>query len=147
MRAFTALLNDGFLTRIEALHNLIQNNSAAAFRYYLLVVIIVLIELMPVIAKTLLPDGAYDEKVRLREKMDKNIANSNIQKEQSLKEIYNQLAFEQDSDFINEFLQKAKQERKEKMLAKLKGWSSSDDESFDSVWLKLKTDFLTKQEN
>jgi hypothetical protein len=65
--AFENLLNDGFITRIEALNNLIKNNSAVAFRYYLLVAILMLIELMPVIAKSLLPSGTYDEHVRLRE--------------------------------------------------------------------------------
>jgi hypothetical protein len=65
--AFENLLNDGFITRIEALNNLIKNNSAVAFRYYLLVAILMLIELMPVIAKTLLPSGTYDEHVRLQE--------------------------------------------------------------------------------
>jgi hypothetical protein len=65
--AFETLLNDGFITRIEALNNLIKNNTAVAFRYYLLVAILMLIELMPVIAKTLLPSGTYDEHVKLRE--------------------------------------------------------------------------------
>jgi len=146
-QSFNSLLNDGFLTRIEALHHLIQNNSAAQFRYYLLIIILVLIELMPVIAKTLLPDGTYDEKVRLREAMEKTLVNSNIEKERSLKELYNQLAFEQDSDFIRQFLEEAKQERKEKMLEKLKAWRKKEDGNFDSVWKNLKKDFLTKQEN
>ncbi len=65
--AFETLLNDGFITRIEALNNLIKNNGAVAFRYYLLVAILMLIELMPVIAKTLLPSGTYDEHAKLRE--------------------------------------------------------------------------------
>ena len=146
-QAFDTLLNDGFLTRIEALHNLIQNNSAAQFRYYLLIIILVLIELMPVIAKTLLPDGSYDEKVRLRELMEKAMANNNTEKEQALKELYNKLAFEQDSGFIGEFFEKAKQERKEKMLEKLQHWRKDEDASFDSIWHQLKKDFLTKQEN
>ena len=30
---FIQLLNDGFLTRIQALQNLIKNNDALAFRY------------------------------------------------------------------------------------------------------------------
>jgi len=146
-QAFNTLLNDGFLTRIEALHHLVQNNSTAQFRYYLLIIILVLIELMPVIAKTLLPDGTYDEKVRLREAMEKTIANSNTEKEQSLKELYNQLAFEQDSDFVRQFLEEAKQERKEKMLEKLKAWRKHEEGNFDSVWKDLKRNFLTKQEN
>ena len=147
MLAFNTLMNDGFLTRIEALHHLIQNNAAAQFRYYLLIIILVLIELMPVIAKSLLPDGTYDEKVRQREIMEKTIVSSNTEKERSLKELYNQLAFEQDGEFIQQFFEEAKQERKEKMLEKLKVWRQKEDGSFDSVWSNLKKDFLTKQEN
>lgn len=146
-KKFEALLNDGFLVRIEALQHLIENNSAMAFRYYLLVILLVLIELMPVIAKTILPVGAYDEKVKLREEMEKEIAARNTRKETDLKELYNQLAFEQDSEFIKDFFEQAKQERKEKMLEKLNRWKKSEDKSFDSVWANLKRDFLTKQEN
>jgi len=65
--AFETLLNDGFITRIEALNHLIDNNRSVAFRYYLLVAILMLIELMPVIAKTLLPSGTYDEHAKLQE--------------------------------------------------------------------------------
>ena len=146
-KKFETLLNDGFLVRIEALQHLIESNSAMAFRYYLLVILLVLIELMPVIAKTILPSGAYDEKVRLREEMEKEVAYRNTRKETDLKELYNQLAYEQDSEFIKDFFEKAKQERKEKMLEKLNRWKKSEDKSFDSVWSSLKKDFLTKQEN
>lgn len=146
-KKFETLLNDGFLVRIEALQHLIEHNSAMAFRYYLLVALLVLIELMPVIAKTILPVGAYDEKVRLREEMEKEIASRNTRKETDLKELYNQLAFEQDSEFIRQFFEQAKQERKEKMLEKLSRWKKSEDKSFDSVWSNLKRDFLSKQEN
>ena len=146
-KKFETLLNDGFLVRIEALQHLIENNSAMAFRYYLLVILLVLIELMPVIAKSILPVGAYDEKVRLREEMEKETAASGTKKETDLKELYNQLAFEQDSEFIKTFFEEAKKERKEKMLEKLQRWKKSEEKSFDSVWANLKRDFLTKQEN
>lgn len=147
MVAFTALLNDGFLTRIEALHNLLENNSAAQSRYYLLIIILVLIELMPVIAKTILPNGSYDEKIFLREQLEKEMAFSNIEKEKALKELYNRAAFEQDSDFINNFFEKSKAGREEKMLEKLAAWKKDSDGSFDTVWNDIKKDFLTKQEN
>lgn len=71
--AFTEYFNDGFLTQIEALNNLIKNNPALQFRYYLLVIILLLIELMPVIAKTILPSGTYDEKAMQREAMEKEM--------------------------------------------------------------------------
>jgi hypothetical protein len=38
-QAFTTYFNDGFLTQIEALNNLLKNNSALQYRYYLLVMI------------------------------------------------------------------------------------------------------------
>ena len=147
MQSFNALMNDGFLTRIEALHHLIQNNTAAQFRYYLLIIILVLIELMPVIAKSLLPDGTYDEKVRLREIMEKQVNETNIQHEGRLKEIYNRIAFEQDSEFIREFFNEARNARKQKMQAQFKQWKESDNGSFDTLWENLKRDVLTKQEN
>lgn len=145
--AFGTLLNDGFLTRSEALHHLIQNNSYAAFRYYLLIVILVLIELMPVIAKTILPNGTYDEKVRLREEMERTIAQSNIRKEEAIKEFYNQTAFEQDTDFIQEFFEEAKQQRREKMKRQFDEWSKQDNHGLDGFWEKVKRDMLTRQEN
>lgn len=57
--AFNGLMNHGLITRIEAMDHLIQQNNAVAFRYYLLVVLLMLIELMPVLAKYLLPSGTY----------------------------------------------------------------------------------------
>ena len=147
LEAFNSLMNDGFLTRIEALHHLIQNNSAAQFRYYLLIIILVLIELMPVIAKSLLPDGTYDEKVRLREIMERRIVDTNIQHEGNLKEMYNQLAFEQDADFIRDFFNEARNERKQKMHEQLQRWKESDNVAFDKLWENLKRDVLTRQEN
>jgi Domain of unknown function (DUF4407) len=147
MQSFITLMNDGFLTQIEALHNLIKNNAAAQFRYYLLIIILVLIELMPVIAKSLLPDGTYDEKVRLREIMEKQVTGTNIQQEGKLKELYNRIAFEQDSEFIKEFFEEARNERKQKMRATLQQWKETDNGSFDKLWESLKRDILTKQEN
>ena len=112
--AFAGYFNDGFLTRIEALNNLIKNNNALQMRYYLIVCILMLIELMPVIAKTILPMGSYDEKVALREEMESEIARSNIKQEQQLKEYYNQLAFEKNKETINTFLPLPKKIRKKK---------------------------------
>ncbi|MBA2562746.1 MAG: DUF4407 domain-containing protein, partial [Chitinophagaceae bacterium] len=100
---FANYFNDGFLTRIEALNNLIKNNSALQFRYYLLVAILLLIELMPVIAKILMPSGTYDEKVKWREEMEREIAFSNINKERELKEFYNVKAKVDDEETITAF--------------------------------------------
>jgi phosphate/sulfate permease len=145
-KAFNELMNDGFLTRIEALNNLIKSNSALQYRYYLLVVILLLIELMPVIAKTLLPAGVYDEKVRLRQEQENLIATSNNAKEIQLKEMYNQLAFEHDEKIINSFFETTQDHRKEKVAEELKAWKDGGG-SFDKFWSKIKRDLLTKQEH
>ena len=144
---FTQYLNNGFLTRIEALNNLLKNNPALQFRYYLIVFILMLIELMPVIAKTMLPSGTYDEKVMLREEMETDIAHSNIRKEQMLKEMYNQAAFDNDKEVINAFFSLTKNDRDEKMQAFSKRWKDENHQTFDGLWEKMKKEILTKQEN
>ena len=144
---FTQYLNNGFLTRVEALNNLLKNNAALQFRYYLIVFILVLIELMPVIAKTILPSGSYDEKVMLRDEMEVEIANGNIQKEQKLKELYNQMAFDNDAAAITAFFSLTKNDRNEKISALSKKWVTENHQTFDGFWEKMKKEILTKQEN
>ncbi len=145
--AFTQFFNNGFLTQIEALNNLIKGNSALKSRYYLLVIILLLIELMPVIAKILLPAGTYDEKVRLREDMEKEIAQSNTRKEQELKELYNQLAHQNDTEAITAFFNLTREDRTEKMKAFGTRWKEENHQTFDGLWEKIKKEILTKQEN
>ncbi len=65
--AFNQLLNNGFITRIEALDHLVEQSNAVKFRYYLLIVLLMLIELMPVLAKYLLPSGTYALNAKLTE--------------------------------------------------------------------------------
>lgn len=145
--SFETLLNDGFITRIEALNHLVQNNGSVAFRYYLLVAILLLIELMPVISKTMLPEGSYDEKVALREKLETELTQNNHRRSLALKELYNETAFEQDSVFIKDFFAQTEKERREKMMAALKTWKEEKTKSFDGLWEDMKNDMLTKQES
>lgn len=144
---FAELLNNGFLTRIEALNNLVTKSPALQWRYLLIVVILMLIELMPVLAKTLLPAGTYDEKVRLTEDLEREIAESNQLKEKQLKELYNRLAQENNSTFIEEFFKMSKAERNERLRSQLSKWRDGDEETFDGFWERFKKDMLTKQEN
>jgi hypothetical protein len=146
-KAFEALLNDGFITRIEALNNLVKNNASVAYRYYLLVAIFLLIELMPVISKWLLPSGTYEEKVRQKEAAEKELSANNSKRELALKELYNQTAFEQDTRFINEFFTAAEAERHAKMQDHLRSWKDNKTSSFDGVWEEMKKGVLSKQEN
>ncbi|MEI8059081.1 MAG: DUF4407 domain-containing protein [Ferruginibacter sp.] len=145
--AFTQYLNNGFLTRVDALSNLLKNNPPLQFRYYLIVFLLMLIELMPVIAKTILPSGSYDEKVMLREEMEIDTARSNIRKEQQLKELYNQMAYEYDGEAIAAFFTLTKEDRTEKIRAFSKKWKDENHQTFDGFWEKMKKEILTKQEN
>jgi hypothetical protein len=144
---FTQYLNNGFLTRVEALANLLKNSPALQFRYYLIVFILMLIELMPVLAKTMLPGGSYDEKVVLREQMEKELALTNTNKEQQLKEWYNQLAFDNDKEAITAFFTFSKEDRHDKIKSFTKKWKEENHQSFDGFWEKMKKEILTKQEN
>lgn len=143
---FEALLNNGFITRIEALNNLVKDNTSVAFRYYLLIAILMLIELMPVIAKTLLPDGSYDEKLRLREALEKELTQKNHERELALKELHNQSAFEQNSQFIKDALKEADTARKQHMKESVIAWKNERTSSLDETWNDLKRDMLVKQE-
>lgn len=145
-QAFEALLNDGFITRIEALNHLVKDNPAVAFRYYLLVALLMLIELMPVIAKTLLPTGSYDEKVRLREELEKETIQKDHDRELSVRQIYGEGALEQDSRFIKDFFATASRNQYENMRQYLSTWVD-DGRSLDQVWYDVKKNMFTKQHN
>ena len=102
---------------------------------------------MPVIAKSLLPAGAYDEKVKLREALEMELTQNNHRRELAVKELYNQTAFEQDLSFIKDFFSESAIERKGKMKEQLESWRGQPDKSFDNVWDEMKKNLLTKEEN
>ncbi|MDE3253481.1 MAG: hypothetical protein KGO92_11785, partial [Bacteroidota bacterium] len=127
-------------------NHLVKDNPSVAFRYYLLVAILLLIELMPVISKILLPEGTYEEKARLREKIEIELTRKNHERELALKELYNETAHRQDSEFITDFFKLSEEERKASLRDKLHTWKSGNTHSFDSLWEEMKRDLLTKQE-
>jgi hypothetical protein len=144
---FADLLNNGFLTRIQALHNMVKTNDALAYRYYLVIIILVLIELMPVIAKSLLPAGTYDERVRLQEELEKDMSKRNITRDQELKEYYNDAALDADKSAIDEFFSSNKIRRSQKMSNYADSWTVDKHQSFDGLWQKMKKEIMTRWEN
>jgi len=124
--AFQSLLNNGFITRIEALNNLVKSSAAVAFRYYLLVAILLLIELMPVLAKLLLPAGTYELKVRLQEEMEKELAEKN------------QL-------LINHFFELSHTIRKTKLEESLAAWQNNSLKTMDDQWIDFNKSLLIKE--
>jgi hypothetical protein len=143
---FASLLNNGFLTRIEALQNLVAANDAVAFRYYLIVAILMLIELMPVIVKSLLPSGPYEEMVRLTEESERDMAKRNIDRQQGLKKHFNEAAVHADEQAIDAFFEATHQRRVAKMDQLAEKWSDDKYQSFDGLWRKVKNEVLTRQE-
>jgi hypothetical protein len=144
---FQAQLSAGFLTRVEAMQHLLDNNKALRYRYYLIVALLMLIELMPVIVKSLLPSGSYDEKVWLREELEKEMAYEVIQKEKALKRLYNELSHESDKTVMKEFFDKSMTHRQEKMDEYSGRFREDHKATFDQMWEKIKHGILSKQEN
>ena len=123
---FQSLLNNGFITRIEALNHLVQNSAAVLFRYYLLVAILLLIELMPVLAKLLLPVGTYELKVKLQEEMEKELAEKN------------QL-------LIYQFFELSNATRITKLEESLTTWQNNSLKTMDEQWIDFNKHLLIKE--
>lgn len=145
-QVFSTYLNNGFLTRVEALQHLIDDNTALKLRYYLIVLILILIELMPVIAKSMLPYGNYDEKVTLQETMEKEVAQSNAAQQQALKQLYNQLAHDSDKATLHTFFESGQQARTNKVQEMATRWQG-ENASFNGLWEEVRDNVLTKQES
>jgi hypothetical protein len=143
---FLNYLNTGFLTRIEAMNNLLKENTALQFRYYLILVILMLIELMPVIAKTLLPVGVYDEKVKQREALETLMITESSDYEKEMKRKYNKLAMQQDTETMEEFFRMQKEEQKAKLNHFGKDWKRND-ENVQGFWEKIKQQMIGRPEN
>ena len=79
--------------------------------------------------------------------MEKEIAGSNIQKEQALKELYNSLALENDKEAITKFFSLTQEDREEKIKAFSNQWKQDNYQTYDGLWEKMKREILTKQEN
>ena len=102
---------------------------------------------MPVVAKTILPSGTYDERALLRESMEKEITQSNITKEQELKELYSSLAHQSDKGAITNFFEFTKEDRNQKIKSFSKEWKEGTCQSFDGLWETMKKNILTRQEH
>ncbi len=71
----------------------------------------------------------------------------NIRREQKLKELYNNLAKQNDTEAITAFFNLTWDDRIEKIKAFSKKWKEENHETFDGLWEKMKKEILTKQEN
>ncbi len=145
-KVFATYLNDGFLSQSAALQNLLKDNTALQYRYYLIVFILVLIELMPVIAKTMIPTKNYDEKLLLVEKIEMETARRKMDRIMALRESFEQQAFEYDETATRELFKTQTKVSNEKIEALARQWKENEIGSFDEVWQQAKNDILSRQE-
>lgn len=145
----TNRMTEGFLIRIEALRSLFDKDSSGALkkRYLLILVILVIFELLPLISKLFLPTGSYDEKVKIRDEIETEIAISNKARELHLKHLYNDLTREEDEELIKRFNGAIREKRYGRINASLDEWADSRNRSYDDLWVKIKSELLGKMEN
>ncbi|MEO7264365.1 MAG: DUF4407 domain-containing protein [Ferruginibacter sp.] len=145
-KVFATYLNDGFLSQSAALQNLLKDNRALQYRYYLIVFILVLIELMPVIAKTMILTKNYDEKLLLVEKMEMETAKSKMDRIMARRESFEQQVAEYDETATRELFKTQTKVSNEKIEALARQWKENEIGSFDAVWQLAKNDILSRQE-
>lgn len=93
---FSKGLNDGFLTRVETLDDLMVVHPPVKYRYRLVIILIMLIELMPLLTKLMMSSGLYEERMQLEsEKKKLGWQNERAGMKELEKEFYRQ-SFEAD---------------------------------------------------
>lgn len=142
-------LNSGFLIRVEALMSLFEKDSTGALkkRYYLILMILVIFELIPIISKLFLQTGSYDDRVKIRDEMEIEIAASGGKHEYELKQQYNRLARDADMELLEILFSEIKEQRISRINGNVKKWEKEQIATFDQLWEKVKSDILTRQEN
>lgn len=143
---FNNLLNNGFLTQIEGLNNLLKTSTALQFKYWLLLILILLIELMPIIAKSLLPNGSYNKKVNSVELLEATLLQENEQCLLAIKQHFNKLAFDADKELIDQFFAVTKEKRIELLKSETENWLTLQDNNFQGIWKKMEKNLLAKHE-
>lgn len=141
---FETLLNEGFLTQIAALENLLKTNTALATRYYLVVIILMLIELMPVIAKSMLPSGVFDEKIRLREAFETEKNRAVIERETLQLQQFYQTAADHDAKTMEAFFEQNRERRNTKMDEMGESWAGNKSQTFQQFWQQVKKSILIR---
>ncbi len=144
--AFARQLNDGFLTRVQALNNLLKGNTALLTRYLLILFILVLIELLPVLAKTMLSSPYYEQQLALQQAANSKLQQQAVANEQALREQYMQLAQAYDAKALEEFFALGHQQQQEKLQHLFSRWKEDDLPALNGLWQQTKAALLAGQE-
>lgn len=141
-------LSEGFLIRVDALQSLFEKDEHYALqkRYYLILIILVLFELIPIISKLYLPTGSYDERLRLQDEMELNMAEYNQEQSLELKKYFNDVAQDSDKYLATELYKKLPDHRDEKIDELMQEWKASPTQSFNSFLENAKFKMIGERE-
>lgn len=141
-------MSEGFLIRVAALQSLFEKDEHFALqkRYYLILIILVLFELIPIISKLYLPTGSYDERVRLKDDMELQMAAYNQEQSLDLKKHFNDSAQASDKLLASEVYKKLPDHRDEQIDELMQEWKASPSQSFDSFLENAKHKMIGRRE-
>jgi len=139
---FAALLNNGFLTRIEAMQHLVEANKAVAFRYYLIVVILMLIELMPVIIKTMMPSGPYEQQVQTTDLLNKEKIQHHANVQRALEALLEEKMIEKNSQIIEHTFNELQHSRQREADAMINQWETNSGQPIATWWSAVRKRLL-----
>jgi hypothetical protein len=141
---YVSTLTDGFLSQIEALHDLTDKHPPLKQRYRLIVFIITLIEIMPLLSKILMPKGEYDEKLAGATAKEVTATQLEAAAGKELLEYYQAAALEADKATIDHLFAATKDMRREQADALVKEWHHREDSQYSHLWQKAKKLLLGK---
>jgi len=141
-------MTTGFLIRVEALQSLFDKDTTGALkkRYFLILFILILFELIPIISKLYLSTGSYDEKVKIRDEIEIEMAVSNKDRELELKHLHNDLVKTEDSELIKKLYTDSTEQRLDRIQTDLNKWRANENGSFDELSSKVKAEVLARLE-
>jgi hypothetical protein len=141
-------MTTGFLIRVEALQSLFDKDTTGALkkRYFLILFILILFELIPIISKLYLSTGSYDEKVKLRDEIEIEMAVSNKDRELELKHLHNDLVKTEDSELIKKLYTDSTEQRIDRIQTDINKWRANENGSFDELSSKVKAEVLARLE-
>ncbi len=138
-------MTSGFLIRVEALQSLFDKDNTGALkkRYFLILFILILFELIPIISKLYLSTGSYDEKVKIRDEIEIEMAVSNKERELELKHLNNDLVKTEDSELLKRLYTGSTDQRMDRVQSDIDKWRANENGSFDELCSKVKAEVLS----
>ncbi|MBV8253190.1 MAG: DUF4407 domain-containing protein [Chitinophaga sp.] len=142
--AYTSTLTDGFLSQIEALHDLTESHPPLKQRYRLIVFIITLIEIMPLLSKLMMPRGEYDE--RLAAASSQGMLNAKLEQEKGreLQEHFQDAAVAADKELMDYLMQESNAIRRQQAEQLVREWKQREPASIKLFWQEAKRLFFGK---